>query len=53
MARFSLSTVLSMLDIPMPEDDNMSDDDFDDVMTVTLGRMTLLKMAPVKQQVTA
>ena len=29
MARFSLTTALSMLDVPMPEDDDMSDDDFD------------------------
>ena len=29
MARFSLTTALSMLDVPMPKDDDMSDDDFD------------------------
>ena len=28
-SRFSLSAALSMLDIPMPEDDDMSDDEFD------------------------
>ena len=28
-SHFSLSTALEMLDIPMPEDDNMSEDEFD------------------------
>lgn len=29
MSRFSLSTALSMLDVPLPEDDDMSNDEFD------------------------
>ena len=29
MSWFSLSTALSMLDVPLPEDNDMSDDEFD------------------------
>ena len=42
-----------MLDIPMPEDDDMSDDDFDGYLSDDSDRITLLKTAPVKLQVTA